>query len=71
MSLMLRGLVRVVRGRNLENLELLVVVVVVASVVWRVRMGSLNLVLTLDLEGEVVCSNLEDSRERDRLLLGD
>jgi len=71
LSLMLRGLVRVVRGRNLENLELLVVVVVVASVVWRVRMGSLNLVLTLDLEGEVVCSNLEDSRERDRLLLGD
>lgn len=71
MSLMLRGLVRVVRGRNLENLELLVVVVVVASVVWRVRMGSLNLVLTLDLEGEVVCSNLEDSRERDRLLLVD
>ena len=71
MSLMLRGLVRVVRGRNLENLELFVVVVVVASVVWRVRMGSLNLVLTLDLEGEVVCSNLEDSRERDRLLLGD
>jgi CRISPR/Cas system-associated endonuclease Cas3-HD len=71
LSLMLRGLVRVVRGRNLENLELFVVVVVVASVVWRVRMGSLNLVLTLDLEGEVVCSNLEDSRERDRLLLGD
>ena len=71
MSLMLRGLVRVVRGRNLENLELLVVVVVVDSVVWRVRMGSLNLVLTLDLEGEVVCSNLEDSRERDRLLLVD
>jgi len=71
LSLMLRGLVRVVRGRNLENLELLVVVVVVASVVWRVRMGSLNLVLTLDLEGEVVCSNLEDSRERDRLLLVD
>ena len=71
MSLMLRGLVRVVRGRNLENLELFVVVVVVASVVWRVRMGSLNLVLTLDLEGEVVCSNLEDSRERDRLLLVD
>ena len=34
-------------------------------------MGSLNLVLTLDLEGEVVCSNLEDSRERDRLLLVD
>jgi hypothetical protein len=71
LSLMLRGLVRVVRGRNLENLELFVVVVVVASVVWRVRIGSLNLVLTLDLEGEVVCSNLEDSRERDRLLLGD
>jgi hypothetical protein len=62
--------VRVVRGRNLENLELFVVVVVVASVTV-LRFWDLNRVRVLDLEGSVDCSNLEDARVRDLLLLGD
>jgi hypothetical protein len=60
--------VRVVRGRNLENLELFVVVVVVASVTV-LRFWDLNRVRVLDLEGSVDCSNLEDARVRDLLLL--
>ena len=44
-------------------------VVVVALVVVRCLIVSLNLVLVLVLEGEVVCSNLDDARERDLLLL--
>lgn len=57
-----------VRGRNLENLELFVVVVVVASVTV-LRFWDLNRVRVLDLEGSVDCSNLEDARVRDLLLL--
>ena len=59
-----------VRGRNLENLELFVVVVVGASVTV-LRFWDLNRVRVLDLEGSVDCSNLEDARVRDLLLLGD
>lgn len=66
----MRDWVRVVRGRNLENLELFVVVVVVASVTV-LRFWDLNRVRVLDLEGSVDCSNLEDARVRDLLLLGD
>lgn len=50
---------------NLDGEE----VVVVALVVVRCLIVSLNLVLVLVLEGEVVCSNLDDARERDLLLL--
>lgn len=58
-----------VLGRNLfANLDGGEVVVVVLVVV-RCLIGSLNLVLVLVLEGLVVCSNLDDARERDRLLL--
>ena len=64
----MRDWVRVVRGRNLENLELFVVVVVVASVTV-LRFWDLNRVRVLDLEGSVDCSNLEDARVRDLLLL--
>ena len=67
-GLILRDWVRVVRGRNLENLELFVVVVVVASVTV-LRFWDLNRVRVLDLEGSVDCSNLEDARVRDLLLL--
>ena len=66
----MRDWVRVVRGRNLENLELFVVVVVGASVTV-LRFWDLNRVRVLDLEGSVDCSNLEDARVRDLLLLGD
>ena len=66
----MRDWVRVVRGRNLENLELFVVVVVVASVTV-LRFWDLNRVRVLDLEGSVDFSNLEDARVRDLLLLGD
>ena len=57
-----------VLGRNLfANLDGGEVVVVVLVVV-RCLIGSLNLVRVL--EGlEVVCSNLDDARERDLLLL--
>ena len=57
-----------VLGRNLfANLDGEAVVVVVLVVV-RCLIGSLNLVRVL--EGlEVVCSNLDDARERDLLLL--
>ena len=58
-----------VLGRNLfANLDGEAVVVVVLVVV-RCLIGSLNLVLVLVLEGLVVCSNLDDARERDLLLL--
>ena len=50
---------------NLDGEE----VVVVALVVVRCLIVSLNLVLVLVLEGEVVCSNLDDARERELLLL--
>ena len=50
---------------NLDGLEVVVVVLVVV----RCLMGSLNLVLVLGREGGVVCSNLDDARERDLLLL--
>lgn len=65
-SLMLRGLFRVVRGLNLVNLELSVVVVAGSVVIC-----DLNLVLdrVLRLGGDVGCSNLEEARERDLLLL--
>ena len=56
-----------VLGRNLfANLDGEAVVVVVLAVV-RCLIVSLNLVLVLGLE--VVCSNLDDARERDLLLL--
>ena len=58
-----------VLGLNLfANLDGEAVVGVVLVVV-RCLIGSLNLVLVLVLEGFVVCSNLDDARERDRLLL--
>ena len=58
-----------VLGLNLfANLDGEAVVVVVLVVV-RCLIGSLNLVLVLVLEGFVVCSNLDDARERDLLLL--
>ena len=44
-------------------------VVVVVLVVVRCLIGSLNLVLVLVREGGEVCSNLDDARERDLLLL--
>ena len=69
-GLILRDWVRVVRGRNLENLELFVVVVVVASVTV-LRFWDRNRVRVLDLVGSVAFSNLEDARVRDLLLLGD
>lgn len=69
-GLILRDWVRVVRGRNLENLELFVVVVVVASVTV-LRFWDRKRVRVLDLEGSVDFSNLEDARVRDLLLLGD
>ena len=50
---------------NLDGEEVVVVVLVVV----RCLIVSLNLVLVLVLEGEVVCSNLDDARERDLLLL--
>ena len=56
-----------VLGLNLfANLDGEAVVVVVLAVV-RCLIVSLNLVLVLGLE--VVCSNLDDARERDLLLL--
>jgi len=58
-----------VLGRNLfANLDGGGVVVVVLVVV-RCLIGSLNLVLVLVLGELVVCSNLDDARERDLLLL--
>ena len=69
-GLILRDWVRVVRGRNLVNLELFVVVVVVASVTV-LRFWDRNRVRVLDLVGSVDFSNLEDARVRDLLLLGD
>ena len=58
-----------VLGRNLfANLDGGGVVVVVLVVV-RCMIGSLNLVLVLVLGELVVCSNLDDARERDLLLL--
>lgn len=69
-GLILRDWVRVVRGRNLVNLELFVVVVVVASVTV-LRFWDRNRVRVLDLGGSVAFSNLEDARVRDLLLLGD
>jgi hypothetical protein len=63
-----RGLLTVL-GRNLfANLDGEGVVVVVLVVV-RCLIVSLNLVLVLVLEGGDVCSNLDDARERDLLLL--
>ena len=63
-----RGLLKVL-GRNLfANLDDEGVVVVVLVVV-RCLIVSLNLVLVLVLEGGDVCSNLDDARERDLLLL--
>ena len=53
------------RFANLDGEEVVVVVLVVV----RCLIVSLNLVLVLVLEGEVVCSNLDDARERDLLLL--
>ena len=63
-----RGLLTVL-GRNLfANLDGEGVVVVVLVVV-RCLIVSLNLVLVLGREGGVVCSNLDEARERDLLLL--
>jgi hypothetical protein len=71
---MLRALLKAVRGRNLENLELAGVVVVGGMVVSLSLVRDErkpSLVLDLVLEGElVVCSNLEAARERLRLLSG-
>lgn len=50
---------------NLDGEEVVVVVLVVV----RCLIVSLNLVLVLVLEEGVVCSNLDDARERDLLLL--
>lgn len=61
-----RGLLTVLGLNLFANLDGLEVVVVVLVVV-RCLMGSLNLVLVLGRE--VVCSNLDDARERDLLLL--
>ena len=67
---MLRALLKVVRGLNLENRELAGVVVVGGMVVRREERKP-SLVLDLVLEGDfVVCSNLEAARERLRLLSG-
>ena len=67
--LVVRGLLTVVLGLNLfANLDGEEVVVVVLVVV-RCLIGSLNLVLVRVLEEGVVCSNLDDARERDLLLL--
>jgi len=66
---LVRGLLTDVLGLNLfANLDGEEVVVVVLVVV-RCLIGSLNLVLVLVREEGVVCSNLDDARERDLLLL--
>ena len=61
-----RGLLTVLGRNRFANLDGEGVVVVVLVVV-RCLIVSLNLVLVLGLE--VVCSNLDDARERDLLLL--
>jgi len=66
--LVVRGLLTVLGLNLFANLDGEEVVVVVLVVV-RCLIGSLNLVLVLGLEGGVVCSNLDDARERVLLLL--
>jgi len=64
--LVVLGLLTVLGLNLFANLDGEAVVVVVLAVV-RCLIVSLNLVLVLGLE--VVCSNLDDARERDLLLL--
>ena len=66
--LVVLGLLTVLGLNLFANLDGETVVVVVLVVVLCL-IGSLNLVLVRGLEGGVVCSNLDDARERDLLLL--
>ena len=67
--LVVLGLLTVLGLNLLANLAGGGAVVVVVLVVVRCLIGSLNLVLVLVLGEFVVCSNLEDARERDLVLL--
>ena len=66
--LVVLGLLTVLGLNLFANLDGEAVVVVVLAVV-RCLIVSLNLVLVLVREGGEVCSNLDDARERDLLLL--
>ena len=66
--LVVLGLLTVLGLNLFANLDGEAVVVVVLAVV-RCLIVSLNLVLVLGREGGVVCSNLDEARERDLLLL--